>query len=335
MPLALEQLDLRGYDLVISSESGPAKGIIVPADALHVCYCHTPMRYAWDMQWDYLQETGRLSRPVVRLLLHYMRLWDAMSASRVHHFIANSAHVAKRIGAAYQRRAAVVHPPVDTAGFSVSSDQDDYYLMVGQLVRYKRAELAVEAIKRLDRRLIVVGDGPQLSELKAQQNSRIMFLGRQSDETVRHLYARCRALIFPGVEDFGIVPVEAMASGRPVIALGRGGALETVDDGVTGVLFKEQSVQSLVAAIERFERIEDQFVTERIRERALRFDRAVFKAGMQREIERLALRAGRDAVEYEPLPQMAPVPWQAFDVTSPVDASSRSVAFDVVTESPV
>lgn len=255
MPMALEQLDLRGYDLIISSESGPAKGIIPPSDALHICYCHSPMRYIWNMYHDYRDRTGPLTRMLMPALAHYVRNWDAISAGRVHEFIANSSTVARRIEAYYHRPATVIHPPVDTAAFErVPPEQiGDFHLMVGELVRYKRPELAVEAFNQIRKPLVVIGGGEMLRELRGMAGPHVTVLGPQPFNVLKHHYARCRALIFPGEEDFGIVPLEAMASGRPVIAYGKGGVTETVIDGVTGSFFYEQSSAALIDAVRRCE----------------------------------------------------------------------------------
>jgi glycosyltransferase involved in cell wall biosynthesis len=285
MPLALERLDLQSYDLVLSSESGPAKGVIVAPQAAHVCYCHSPMRYLWDMGEEYLRTAGLATRVLAPPLLHYLRLWDVASAARVDHFIANSQYVARRIRKYYRRDAEVIHPPVDADRFAPSAATDDYYLMAGQLVPYKRPELAVEAFNRSGRRLLVAGEGEMLPSLRRMARRNVELLGWQSDEQLRDLYARCRALVFPGVEDFGIVPLEAMASGRPVIAYGRGGALETIVDGVTGVFFHEQTAAALAAAVERFEREAGRFEPEAIRAHARTFDRPVFEARLAAAIE--------------------------------------------------
>ncbi len=287
MPLALEQLDLRGYDLVISSECGPAKGVITTPNTLHVCYCHSPMRYVWDMYWDYLSGVAAPLRPLARVLLHYVRRWDAATALRVDHFFANSRYVARRIQKHYRRDAEVIHPPVDTASFTAYEPTEDYYLVLGQLVPYKRADLAVQAFTRMGKPLVVIGDGEQMKELRRSAGPTVSLLGRQPFSVIREKYARCRALIFPGEEDFGIVPVEAMASGRPVIAYGRGGARETVIEGKTGLFFGEQTVDSLIDAVERFERSEDTFDPGEIREWAERFDRRVFKAAIAARIDEL------------------------------------------------
>ena len=253
MPMALEQLDLRGYDLVISSESGPSKGIIPPAGAVHICYCHSPMRYVWNMFHDYRDRTGIVKRLLMPPLSHYIRNWDVVSANRVHEFVANSQTVAQRLHTYYRRDSTVINPPVDTGSFAPvpPGELGDYHLMVGELVRYKRPELAVQAFNRSGGRLIVIGGGEMLAELAAMAGPNVTLLGPQPFDILRHHYARCRALVFPGEEDFGIVPVEAMASGRPVVAFGRGGATETVIDGVTGTFFDEQSVEALLDAVMR------------------------------------------------------------------------------------
>jgi glycosyltransferase involved in cell wall biosynthesis len=258
MPLALEQLDLRGYDLIISSESGPAKGVIPPAEALHVCYCHTPMRYIWNMYHDYRKSAGLMTRFIMPPLSHYLRMWDVTSAARVDSFVANSATVARRIRRYYGADSAIIHPPVDTNAFSIvdSSEAGDFYLMAGELVSYKRPDLAVHAFNAMKLKLVVIGSGEMLSEVRRLAGPTVTVLGSQPFNVLKQHYARCRALIFPGEEDFGMVPVEAMASGRPVIAFGRGGATETVENGVSGVFFTEQTVEAISSAVRRLEACE-------------------------------------------------------------------------------
>jgi glycosyltransferase involved in cell wall biosynthesis len=256
MPLALEQLDLRGYDLIISSESGPAKGIIPPPGALHICYCHSPMRYVWNMFHDYRESSGLVTRLLMPPLSHYIRNWDVVSTTRVHSFVANSRAVAQRLRTYYRRDATVIYPPVAVEDFEQTEAVGDFWLMAGELVPYKRPELAVEAFNRSGRKLVVIGGGEMLARLRAIAKPNVSILGPQPFETLKHNYARCRALIFPGEEDFGIVPVEAMASGRPVIAFGRGGATESVVDGKTGVFFERQTVEDILAAIERCEALQ-------------------------------------------------------------------------------
>jgi glycosyltransferase involved in cell wall biosynthesis len=254
MPMALEHFDLRGYDLIISSESGPAKGVLAPANAVHVCYCHTPMRYIWNMYHDYRDGAGWLTRAMMPMVSHYLRMWDVTSAHRVDSFVANSATVAARIRRYYGVSAEVIYPPVDIEAFQVaeSTKVGDFYLMVGELVSYKRPDLAVEAFNKMGARLVVIGGGEMIDKLRRIAGPTVSLLGPQPFEVLRDHYARCQALVFPGEEDFGMVPVEAMASGRPVIAFGRGGAMETVVDGETGIFFREQSVEAIAAAIERF-----------------------------------------------------------------------------------
>lgn len=256
MPLAVEQFDLREYDVVISSSHACAKGVLTRSDAVHICYCHTPIRYAWDMYQDYLNTTGRLQRWWARPLMHYLRLWDALAAQRVDRFVANSRAVAERIGKHYRQPADVVHPPVDTEYYTPGDSVEDFYLVAGRLVPYKRVDLAVEAFTRLGKPLVVIGDGPERRRLEALAGSSVRFLGYQPRDVLRDHFRRCRALIFPGEEDFGIVPVEVQACGRPVVAYGRGGALDSVQDGVTGILFPQQTAESLMRAIERAERTE-------------------------------------------------------------------------------
>lgn len=286
MPLALERLDLSGYDLVISSESGPAKGLLPPAGALHVCYCHSPMRYVWVMPDGYLAELPAPLRPLAAWLLHRLRIWDAGTVPRVDHFIANSATVAGRIRRYWHRDSVVVHPPVELDRFARDpGGPGEHYLVAGQLTGYKRADIAVRAFAGSGRKLLVAGEGGELEALRRMATPNVQFLGRVTDLALARLYAGCRALVFCGEEDFGIVPLEAMASGRPVIAFGRGGARETVVDGVTGLFFDEQTPESLRAALDRFEAMEARFDPAAIRRHAERFGRDRFVAEIRALIE--------------------------------------------------
>lgn len=288
-PLALEQFDLRSYDLVISSESGPAKGVITSPHTCSICYCHSPMRYLWDMSAEYPRSMGTIVRPVFTLVSHYMRMWDYASAGRVDYFVANSQFVASRIRKYYRRESTVVHPPVNVTADEVSIETGNYYLSVGRLVSYKRIGLAVEACSRMGRSLHIVGDGPEYRALKRVAGPSVQFLGILSEHELQKQFANCKAFLLPGEEDFGIAPVEAQAYGRPVIAFGSGGALETVR-GVwerssvqgepTGVFFGEQSVASLMDAITMFEASEHHFSPRAIRAHALQFDREHFTQKM-------------------------------------------------------
>ncbi|WJR81403.1 glycosyltransferase [Bradyrhizobium sp. NP1] len=290
MPLALEQLDLRGYDLVISSESGPAKGVIPPSDAVHVCYCHTPMRYIWNMYHDYRDGAGRLTRMMMPPLSHYLRMWDVSSANRVDSFVANSETVARRIRRYYGADSVVIHPPVDTDAYSPAapSELGDHYLMAGELVSYKRPDLAVRAFNDMKLKLVVIGGGEMLDEVRRLAGPTVTVLGSQPFDVLKQHYAQCRALIFPGEEDFGMVPVEAMASGRPVVAFGKGGATETVAEGVSGVFFAEQTMEAISAAVKRLDEIK--IDPKAITEHARRFGRQQFFEKMGRHIDGLLAR---------------------------------------------
>ncbi|MEM9700019.1 MAG: glycosyltransferase [Pseudomonadota bacterium] len=256
MPRALEELDLSPYDLVISSEAGPAKGVIVPPTATHLCYCHSPMRYLWDQYHVYRDGSGPVTRLAMPLLAHRLRQWDVTSAQRVDGFVANSHFVAQRIEKYWRRTAQVVAPPVAVDAFDPvpAHALGDFYLLAGELAPYKRPELAIDAFRDMDKPLVVIG-GPdaRVQALRARAGPRTTFLGKVSFDVLKDHMARCRALIFPGEEDFGIVPVEVMASGRPVIAYGRGGILDTVVHKKTGLLFEEQSAHAVKSAVLAFE----------------------------------------------------------------------------------
>lgn len=277
MPLAAEQWDLTEYDLVISSESGPAKGVLTRPDALHICYCHSPMRYIWDMYQPYLKESSWLIRHLFPLISHWLRVWDRSSADRVDKFIANSRFIARRIWKFYRKDASVIWPPVDVSAFDHLRPREDFYLCLGQLVRYKRSDLAVEAFNMLGLPLVVIGEGELMEELKKKAGKNITLLGRQPFHVVKDHLERCRGLVFPGVEDFGIVPVEAMAAGAPVIAYGHGGALDTVVDRQTGLFFSNQDAISLAAVVTKVESREVVFDPVILRAHAEKFDRERFK----------------------------------------------------------
>lgn len=285
-PIALEHFDLRGYDLVISSESGPAKGVLTSSHTRHVCYCHTPMRYLWDLYPAYLHEWthSSLKRALMAPVANYLRLWDATSATRVNQFVANSRNVQNRIWKAYRRSSEVVYPPVAVNGF-YTSVADDYYLIVSELVAYKRIDDAVRCFTRTARRLKIVGGGPEYSRLKSMSGKTIEFCGRVPDSELRDLYAHCRAVVLPGEEDFGIVPVEALASGKPVIALGKGGVLETVPlfNPRSGFFYSQPGECHLEGAVKQFEREEKYLRPPELRSRASRFSTEVFR----REISKI------------------------------------------------
>lgn len=279
MPRALEALDLTGYDLVISCESGPAKGVITDPDALHICYCHSPMRYIWDLYWTYRAQAGRLSRFMMPILAHKLRIWDVTSAARVDHFMANSRFIARRIAKFWRREAEVVYPPVNIDDFRQETHQppEDFYLFASELVSYKRPDLVIDAFRASGRKLVVIGAGADREALEARSGENITFLGRAPFAQLKDHYARCKGLVFPGIEDFGIVPLEAMASGRPVVAFGKGGALETVVDGKTGLFFNEQTPEALNAALDRLEATYDQYDPKVLEAHAETFAPEVFR----------------------------------------------------------
>jgi glycosyltransferase involved in cell wall biosynthesis len=274
-PFAVEQFDLSDYDLILSSSSGYAKGVRRRRNAIHVCYCHTPMRWVWRYD-DYVarENFGGVKRSLLPAALWGLRKWDLRAAKQPHYYIANSRLVAERIKQIYKREAIVIPPPIDVDRFHLAETVEDYYLILSRLVPYKRIDLAIEACKKLGRRLVIIGDGPDRARLEKLAGPETTFLGRQSDTQVNLYASRCKALIFPGEEDFGMVPLEVNAAGRPVIAYRGGGALETVVEGLTGVFFKEATSDSLITAIEDFE--SRTWNPLSIRRHAEKFDRKVF-----------------------------------------------------------
>ena len=289
MPLAVEQFDLSAYDIVISSHHAVAKGVLTRPDQLHISYVHTPLRYGWELQHQYMHQAGldrglkgKTAGTVTRLILHYMRLWDVLSAHRVDRYVANSRYVARRIEKTYRRSAKVIYPPVDTQRFlplkeDAQQPREDFYLTVSRFVPYKRVDLAVAAFSELGLPLVVIGDGASLRALKKVAGPNICFLGKQPDSVVEDYMQRCRGVIFPPEEDFGITPVEAQAAGAPVIAYAKGGQAETVIDGETGFLFAHQTVESLVHSVKRLQASVDQFEADRLRRNAERFSLSRFQ----------------------------------------------------------
>jgi glycosyltransferase involved in cell wall biosynthesis len=257
MPLAIEQLDLSGYDLVISNSHAVAKGVITGPNQLHLCYIETPMRYAWDMQNQYLEESGLTRGPLswaARRMLFSIRQWDVRTANGVDAFVADSRFIARRVWKVYRREASVIYPPVDVERFALQEKKEDFYLTASRLTPYKKVGLIVRAFAGMpDRKLVVIGDGPEMKKIRRAATPNVTILGFQPTEVLVDHMQRARAFIFAAEEDFGIVAVEAQACGTPVIAFGRGGATETVKDGTTGIFFQEQTVESLAEAVHRFE----------------------------------------------------------------------------------
>lgn len=287
MPLAVEQFDLTGYDVIISQETNVSKGPVTTYKTLHINYCHTPMRYAWDMYHQYLNGSGlgRIKKIVMAITMNYMRIWEVAASNRVDIFLASSRNAQARIWKHYRRESAVIYPPADTSGFRPGGEPGDHYLMLGQIIPYKRVDLAVEAFNRSGRRLIVVGEGSEAERLKALAKPNVTFMGSQPFEVIKDLYRACKAFVFPGEEDIGITPLEAQASGRPVIAYARGGALETVVDGETGIFFEEQTPEALNAAIERWERGGHAITPEKCVANALTFSNEAFQDQFRRFVD--------------------------------------------------
>ena len=288
-PHAFERMDLRAYDLVISDSSAFAKGIVTRPETLHISYCHTPMRWAWNYE-DYVERErlGRLARTLLPPFITRLRQWDYATAARVDYFVANSPGVMARIAKYYRRESVYIPPPVDTSRFAVSPDHDEYFLIVSRLVPYKRIDLAVQAFSALGLPLRIIGSGRDEKQLRKLAKKNVAFLGHLPDDQVRAQMARCRAFVFPGEEDFGITPVEAQASGRPVIAFGAGGALAMVVDGVTGLFFREQTPGALADAVRTFQ--DERFDPATIRRHAEQFDTSRFQQRFMHFVEtKLAL----------------------------------------------
>jgi len=285
MPMAIEQFDLSNYDIVLSDSSSYAKGVITGSDTLHICYMHTPMRYAWDDCQKYTSDFDfpNFIKKFVPFIMNYIRIWDRVSAERPDRLIANSNFVAKRIKKYYKKNSIVIHPPVNIDKFNTSNDNDGSFLMVGRLLAYKRHDIAIEAFNKLGLKLKIIGRGPELKRLKKIAGPNIEFLGRLSDEKLPEYYAKCRAFIFPQEEDFGIVAMEAMASGKPVVAFRGGDIIEHVEEGKTGVFFEHQTVDDIVDAVGRLDDLDCDPCYSR--EMVKKFDKSLFKAKIKEYIE--------------------------------------------------
>ena len=283
-PSAIESFDLSDFDVILSSSHAVAKGIKVREGQLHICYCHTPMRYAWDLEGEYLSQLSGIKEQLAKWTLSYLRKWDVGNLESVHHFIANSKYIAKRIKRIYDRDAEVIYPPVQTELFNFQQDKEDFYLTMSRLVPYKRVDLIVEAFSKMpSKRLILIGDGPEMERIKKLAGKNVELLGFQPDDVIRGYLSRARGFIFAAEEDFGIAPVEAQAAGCPVIAYGKGGVLETVVENQTGIFFDEQTVSSLVKAIDQFEVMS--FNPQEIRLNAERFNETRFKKEFKQFVE--------------------------------------------------
>jgi glycosyltransferase involved in cell wall biosynthesis len=286
MPVAIEQFDFSAYDIVLSDSSSYAKGIITGPETLHICYMHTPMRYAWDDCQKYTQDFYFPSfiKKIVPLAMNFVRIWDRASVDRVDKIIANSKFVAKRIKKYYKKESVIIYPPVNIDNFYISEKQESYFLMVGRLIAYKRFDIAIEAFNKLGLKLKIISRGPELKRLRKMAKSNIEFLGRVPDEKLAEYYAKCKAFVFPQEEDFGIVAVEAMASGRPIIAYRGGDIPEHMEDGKMGVFFEKQNPEDIIEAVKKFENMT--FDPQYIREKAKKFDKKLFKAKIKDYIEK-------------------------------------------------
>jgi glycosyltransferase involved in cell wall biosynthesis len=283
-PSAIERFDLSPYDVVISSSHAVAKGALIREGQLHLCYCYTPMRYAWDLYDQYMSDLSGLKELLAKWTLSYMRKWDAGNADQVHHYSAISHYIADRIKRVYKRDATVIYPPVEVEKFDFQTQKEDFYFTMSRMVSYKRIDLIVEAFSQMpSKRLVVIGDGPEMGKIKKLAGKNVELLGFQPDHVMRKYLSQAKGFIFAALEDFGIAPVEAQASGTPVIAYGKGGSLETVVNGKTGIFFEEQTVASLMKAVEKFEQIE--FDPENLKCNAERFNEDRFKREFKQFVE--------------------------------------------------
>ena len=294
MPKAWEALDLTEYDLVISCCASCCKGVITRPDALHVCYSFSPTRYVWDLYYDYLENTNAIKRFFMKRMIHKVRLWDFQAAQRVDHFAADSNVVGSRIKKYYRRDFTTIYPGTRINEYPITEMPDDYYLVVARFVRYKRVDLAIEACNQLKKKLVVIGSGGEEEErLKKLAGDTVEFLGRVSDEEMERYYSRAKAFLFPGIEDYGITPVEAMSAGVPVLAFGKGGALETVQDGKTGLYFHDQTVSGLVHCIEEFERNGVAYSRQQIHDYSLNFSDEIFKGNFTNFLKDKLIECGQ------------------------------------------
>lgn len=294
MPKAWEALDLTEYDLVISCCASCCKGVITRPDALHVCYSFSPTRYVWDLYYDYLENTNAIKRFFMKRMIHKVRLWDFQAAQRVDHFAADSNFVGSRIKKYYRRDFTTIYPCTRINEYPITEMPDDYYLVVARFVRYKRVDLAIEACNQLKKKLVVIGSGGEEEErLKKLAGDTVEFLGRVSDEEMERYYSRAKAFLFPGIEDYGITPVEAMSAGVPVLAFGKGGALETVQDGKTGLYFHDQTVSGLVHCIEEFERNGVAYSRQQIHDYSLNFSDEIFKGNFTNFLKDKLIECGQ------------------------------------------
>ncbi|MBM3208488.1 MAG: glycosyltransferase family 4 protein [Chlamydiae bacterium] len=286
-PLAIEQFDLSTYDLVLSSSHAVAKGVLTHANQLHICYCHTPMRYAWDLYAFHMSQVKGPKKLIAQLVLHYMRKWDLSSVNRVDHFIANSKYVARRIKKVYGRDSEVIYPPVDTQSFYTSKNKQDYYITYSRLVPYKKIDMIAHAFSKMpDKKLIIIGDGPEMPKVKTHSSKNIEILGYRSNDEIRKLLSEAKAMVFAAEEDFGIVMAESLASGTPVIAFGKGASSEIIDQSKTGILFPEQDVDSLIKAVQEFEKNEDSFDPLYIKQTADSFSQERFAIEYKNFVEK-------------------------------------------------
>lgn len=283
-PLAIEGFDLSDHEMVLSCSHSVAKGVLTHVDQYHICYCYTPVRYAWDLHHQYLKEIKGLKKKLAKLILHYFRIWDLQSANRVDHYVGISKYVAKRIQKIYGRQADVIYPPVDTDYFSLEPKKEDYYVAASRMVPYKKIDLIVEAFSKMpEKKLVVIGNGPDFDKVKSKAAKNIELLGYQPDEVIRQHLQKAKAFVFAAIEDFGIIPVEAQSCGTPVIAFGKGAVLETVIDGRTGLFYEHQIPESLISAVEKFEK--NSFDPNLIRKHAETFHKKRFQTEMRSLIE--------------------------------------------------